>query len=195
MGSRASARRYARALLDVALEQQAAEVVRGELTQAVALLSSHRELRSILAHPAVGAERKKKIVSSLWSGRAQSELVPRLVSLLAERDRIELLPEIEQLYTELWNAQRGVVAAEAESAQPLAAAEQAGLAAALGRAMGKRVELTTRVTPHLLGGVLVKMAGSTYDGTVLGRLRSLRQQLSEDGSVARLTGQETVSEG
>jgi F-type H+-transporting ATPase subunit delta len=195
MISRVSARRYARALLDVALEQEAAETVRGELKEAVTLLSSHRELRSILAHPAVSAERKKKIVSSLWAGRSKSDLVPRLVSLLAERDRIELLPDIEELYLELWNAQRGVVAAHATTAHPLAEPEKAELAEALGRAMGKEVELTTHVEPDLLGGVLVNMAGRTYDGTVLGRLKSLRHHLAQEGNIARPAGPETVSEG
>jgi F-type H+-transporting ATPase subunit delta len=195
MISRTSARRYARALLDVAVEKQAVETVRDELQEAVALLSSHRELRSILAHPAVSAERKKKIIASLWAGRSSSDLVPRLVSLLAERDRIELLPDIEDLYLELWNAQRGVLAAQATTAQPLAEDEKAGLAEALGRAVGKRVELTTRLEPALLGGVLVRMAGRTYDGTVLGRLKSLRHHLAEEGNVARLEGRGTVSEG
>ena len=193
--SRVSARRYARALLDVALEKQAAETVRDELSEAVALLASHRELRSILAHPAVGAERKKKIISSLWSERSKSDLVPRLIALLAERDRIELLADIQALYLELWNAHRGVVAAEATTAQPLAANEKTRLAEALGRAMGKEVELTTHVSPELLGGVLVTMAGRTYDGTVLGRLRTLRHHLAEEGSVGRPASQETISEG
>jgi F-type H+-transporting ATPase subunit delta len=159
----------------------------------VSLLESHAELHTILTHPAVSAERKGRIASEVWVDRTGTELVPRLMALLAERDRVELLPGIEEIYSELWNAQRGVVSAEAATAQHLSPQETQSLAQALGRAVGKEVELVTRVEPELLGGVLVKMQGRTYDGTVRGRLRSLRRHLGQEAGVPRVAA--AVPEG
>ena len=90
---------------------------------------------------------------------------------------MELLPAIEESLGVLWNAQRGVMAAEAVSAVALDEAQTRAVAEALRKATGKDVELQTRTDPALLGGILVKMAGRTYDGTVRGRLRALRQRL------------------
>jgi F-type H+-transporting ATPase subunit delta len=174
--ARVAARRYARALLDVVLQQGDPEALRGELRQALATLEGHKELRSALEHPALSSEAKRKVVDAVWGGRA-SKVMARLLGLLAERGRMGLLPAIEESFSALWNAHRGVVAAEAVSAVPLDEGQTRAVAEVLRRATGKDVELQTRADPALLGGLLVKMAGRTYDGTVRGRLRALRQRL------------------
>jgi F-type H+-transporting ATPase subunit delta len=169
-------RRYARALLDVALQQGDPEALRSELREAAALVDAQKELRSALEHPALKAEAKRKLVEAVW-GRAGSKLLSRLLGLLAERGRIGLLPAIGESFSALWNAHRGVVAAEAVSAVPLDEAQTRALAETLRRATGKEVELRARTDQALVGGLLVRMEGRTYDGTVRGRLRALRQRL------------------
>lgn len=171
-----AARRYARALLDVALQQGDPEALRRELRETAALLAAQKDLRSALEHPALSAEAKKKVIGAVWGTRA-SPILRRLLGLLADRGRIALLGAIEGSFTALWNAHRGVVAAEAVSAAALDEAQTRAVAETLRKATGKDVELATRVEPALLGGLMVKMAGKTYDGTVRGRLRGLRQRL------------------
>ena len=171
-----AARRYARALLDVVQQQGDPQSVRRELREATALLAAQNDLRTALEHPALPAEGKRKVVEAVW-GRGASPLIVRLLTLLAERGRIGILPAIEDSFSALWNAQRGVVTAEAISAVALDEAQTRAVAEALRKATGKDVELQTRTDPALLGGILVKMAGRTYDGTVRGRLRALRQRL------------------
>ena len=95
-----------------------------------------------------------------------------------ERGRLGLLPAIATTYGQLWNAARGVLPAEATSAQPLNEEQRAAVQRALGRATGRDVELTTAVDPDVLGGLLVRMGGQVYDGTVRGRLRALRERLT-----------------
>jgi F-type H+-transporting ATPase subunit delta len=115
-------------------------------------------------------------VAAVWK-KSGVELLRRLLTLLAERNRMELLPEIHRRFTELWNAHRGVVTAEAVAAQPLPAAEARRLADALQRATRREVDLRSSVDPDVLGGVLVRMEGRVYDGTVRARLRALRARL------------------
>jgi F-type H+-transporting ATPase subunit delta len=180
---RALARRYARALLEVATGpsrpgRAGPERLRAELDGAAELLRRHRALRLVLTHPAVSAEKKRRVASAVWGRAGASELLLRLLDLLASRDRVELLAEIGREFADAWNAARGRVAAEALCAAPLEAAEAAALREALGRLSGLAVELRERVDPALLGGLLVRMEGRTYDGTVRTRLRALRRQLA-----------------
>jgi F-type H+-transporting ATPase subunit delta len=175
-GERGAARRYARALLDVAVQQGDPEAVRRELRETTALLAAQAELRSALLSPALPGEARKKLVEAVW-GRRASNLMARLMALLAERGRIGLLETIEESFGAMWNAHRGAVSAEAVSAVPLDEAQTRALAETLRRATGKDVELRTRTEAALLGGLVVKMAGRTYDGSVRGRLNALRARL------------------
>ena len=177
-GAPGTARRYARALLDVALQKGEAEALSGELQQMVSLLGAHKDLSALLANPAVSAERKRKLVSAVAQQAKASELLTRLLVLMGERDRLDLLPMVGAAYTKMWNAHRGVVPAEAVSATPLDETQTRAVARALGAATGREVDLHARVDPRLLGGMLVKMEGRTYDGSVRARLTALRRTLA-----------------
>jgi F-type H+-transporting ATPase subunit delta len=170
-----AARRCARALLELALAQKAGEAVRKGLRDSVAVLAAQAELKVVLLHPAVGIDKKRAVVDQIWKG--EHDLVRRLVILLAERERLDLLPEVERVFSKLWNAQRGVVAAEALSVQPLDDTQRRSLVEALRKLTGREIELTSSVAPEILGGLLVRMEGKVYDGSVRGRLRALRQHL------------------
>jgi F-type H+-transporting ATPase subunit delta len=177
-GSPATARRYARALLDIALEKGSAEALRDELAAMVALVAAHPDLAALLAHPAVSAERKRKVIGAVAAGARASELMTRLLTLMGERDRLPLLPLVSAAYAKLWNAHRGVVAAEAVSATPLDEPQARAVREALAAASGRTVDLTARVDPRLLGGMLVHMEGRIYDGSVRARLLALRRTLA-----------------
>jgi F-type H+-transporting ATPase subunit delta len=171
-----TARRYARALLDVAREQGTGDATNQTLRQAADLLAGNAALASVLAQPALAIERKRAVLREVFAGSGET-LVGRLVELLTERGRLELLPNVADAFTEAWNAARGVVTAQAVTAAPLTQGQQERLAAALSAAAGAAVELKAAVDPSLLGGVRVTMAGRIYDGTVRGRLQGLRRHL------------------
>jgi F-type H+-transporting ATPase subunit delta len=177
---RALARRYARALLDVAGREgtDAILALRDELRAFSPLVSGHAGLRRALLHPGLGAEPRRRVLAALADRAGASLLLRRLLQLLVSRDRVGLLPDIAETYAELANTARGVSSVEAASAVALTDAQSRALAAALGGA----VELRTRVEPALIGGLLVRMGGRTYDGTVRTRLAVLRRRLAASGS-------------
>ena len=175
-----AARRYARALLEVALEEGEADSTRDALRRADELLSHQPELQAALTHPAVAVDRKKAIAREVFGQQGADDTLMRLIDLLIARGRLELLPAIERAYTTEWNAKRGMVLAEAVTAEGLTPAQQERLSQALAAASGRGVELTTAVDPRVLGGVRVTMGGRIYDGTVRGRLESLRRHLEKD---------------
>jgi F-type H+-transporting ATPase subunit delta len=176
-GAQGPARRYARALLEVATAQKLdLAALATELTQAAAALEGSHELQRALTHPALPVERRKKVAQAVFQGA--SPLFARLLDLLLERDRLGMVSDVARLYTLLWNEERGVLTAEAVTAVALAPEQKGALGKALANATGKKVELSARVDPSLLGGVLVRMGGRTYDGTVRARLQALRDTLS-----------------
>jgi F-type H+-transporting ATPase subunit delta len=173
-----AARRYARALLEVAFTRPDGDPggLRRELEQAAAQLEQSADLQDALDSPALPAESKLRVMGAVWP--QSSPLMRRLLEMLVERGRTALLGAIAAAFADLWNAARGVVPAQATSAVPLAPEQQEAITRALGRVTGKDVELSTSVDPELLGGLQVRMAGQVYDGTVRGRLRALRAHLA-----------------
>jgi len=174
-----AARRYARALFDVTRESGDPAAVRSELDAIASLLAGNRPLRSLLANPAVPSRVKKKLLSGLRKRLDWSDVVHRLLEMLVDRGRSGMLPALSQAYTRHWNDSRGVVAAEAVSATALAPAQQKALGRAIREATGREPDLVNAVDPSLLGGVVLRMGGRTYDGSVRSHLRALRRQLAE----------------
>jgi F-type H+-transporting ATPase subunit delta len=176
----ALARRYARALIDVATEGADPAALRQELQYAARLLRENAELRAALSHPAVGAERKRGIVEGVWPGRA-SVILRRLLLLLVERGRLEIIETVASEYGRLWNDQRGVASAEVASAVALDARQHEAITGGLRAALGRGVEVGVSVDPQILGGLRVRVGGVTYDGSVRNRIEALRSRLLRPG--------------
>jgi F-type H+-transporting ATPase subunit delta len=151
--------------------------LRDELRAFVPQLDVHPQLRRALAHPALAAEQKRRLMLALADAAQVTPLVKRLLELLSTRDRLALLPDVVEAYAELYGAAHGVVAAEAISAVPLAEEQRKALEAALKGAYSG-VELRTRVDPALVGGLVVRAFGRTYDGSVREHLAALRRRLA-----------------
>jgi len=175
------ARRYARALLDVANEggRRGVLALRDELRAFVSQLDKP-QLKRALAHPALGAEPKRRLMLALAKAAKLKPLAKRLVELLSTRDRLSLLPDVAEAFAELANAAHGVVAAEVTSAVPLGAVQKKALEAAL-KGSGASVELITTVEPALVGGLVVRAFGRTYDGSVREQLKALKRRLATAG--------------
>ena len=183
--SRPIARRYSRALLEAAKEPArekdtrapSADALASDLRESAALLEKTPELKQALFDPLLSAARKRALVEAVWAKAGASPLLLRLLGLLVQNARLDLLPEIEAAFRAAWNAERGVVEAEAVTAVALADGQKDAIAKALSAISGLGVDLETRLDPKVLGGVLVKMAGKSYDGTVRGRLKALKSRL------------------
>jgi F-type H+-transporting ATPase subunit delta len=174
------ARRLAQGLLDAVLGQAGdGAVARERLRLARELLEQCPEARQLLENPRVPREAKEKVFAALSGSSGESDLAVRLVRILAARQALELVSGIEQSFVALWNARRGAVAAEVVSPTTLDPRIVEELRLALERASKKTVELTTAVDPQLMGGVVVRFAGRTLDGSVRGRLAALREQLRQ----------------
>ena len=180
MTSRAAAARNARSVFDVARAEQAdLERVDRELTDFAALVSGNELLQRVLTNPAVPAPRKRSVVQELLA-RPPGLLTPvaKLLLLLAERDRLILLPELAETYRNRLMDHLKVVRAEVVTAQPLAADRAAALQRGLANATGRQVRLETRVDPEILGGAIARIGSTVYDGSITRKLEKMKEALS-----------------
>lgn len=174
--SPAAARRYARALLDVALRQGQAEGVNAALASLARLLRGNKELMGVLQRPTVPAAKKKAIIRSVLGGA--EGLAADFLDILVDHGRIVDAPDVAAAFDAHWNAHRNVARAQIVSARELGETEIGSLKAALEKLTGSGIEAQTRVDPEIVGGVVVSVAGLTYDGSVRTQLESLRTRLT-----------------
>jgi F-type H+-transporting ATPase subunit delta len=180
MTIQASANRYAKALLDVAVKQ--ADPVRAEqdLAALAALFEAHDELRRPLTNPVVPVQAKRAVVEQLTGRLQSSPPVAKLVALLADRDRLELMPALLLAYRERLMEHQNVVRAEVVSAIPLAPDRAAALRQKLAAMTGRTVTMETRVDQAILGGLVARVGTVVYDGSVATQLAKMKERLSEN---------------
>jgi F-type H+-transporting ATPase subunit delta len=180
MTSRAAAIRYARALFDVARSEGLdLQRVDRELSEFSSLVRSSETLQRALTNPAVPAPRKRAVVEEIVS-RVGDLLGPvaKLLLMLAERDRLVLLPELVEAYRSRLMDHQNVVRAELVTAETLSEDRMAALRGGLARATGREVQLTARVDPGILGGAVARIDSTVYDGSITRQLEKMREALT-----------------
>jgi F-type H+-transporting ATPase subunit delta len=178
MTSRTAARRYAKALLDVASKEADVAQVGQEVDAFNAMLQQHATLNSLLMNPAVPAPRKRAAMAELTKLARVSTVVAKLLVLLAERDRLMLLNDLAAAYRDMLMERQNVVRAEVTSASPLPAARTQAIENRLAAITGKRVSMVTHVDPGIVGGVVARVGSTVYDASIATQLKKIRERLT-----------------
>ena len=180
MTSRASAMRYARALFDVASKEGAdLTALERDLSAFTSLVAGHEGLGRVLANPAIPAVRKRGVVEQLLARAQVSPILNKLLLMLAERDRLALLPELSTAFQQRLREHARVVRAEVVTAIALPPDRVAALEQSLAQASGRQVQLEARVDPAILGGAVTRVGSTVYDGSVTRQLEKMKAALIE----------------
>jgi F-type H+-transporting ATPase subunit delta len=180
MTSKTAAKRYARALFDVVVKEQSSlPQVEQELAGFVGLLTEHPTLGNVLLNPAVPAPRKRAAVVELTTRAGMLPILAKLLALLAERDRLVLLTDLLAEFRARMLDQQQVVSVEVTTALPLSDEHARAIERSLGRATSRTVSLQTRIDAAIVGGMVARVGGTVYDGSVARQLQRLRQRLVE----------------
>jgi len=172
------ARRYALALYEEAESAGRAEAVTAGVEAVRESLAGSRELERLFASPAVPAERKEAVLERLFEGRVDPLLV-RLMRMLVRKGREAELPSVVRAYAALRDERLGLTEAHVRTALPLDPGDAAALTAALERTTGRKVRLRIEVEPELLGGLVVRVGDTVYDGSARHQLEQLRAQFAQ----------------
>ena len=177
MPSRASAARYARALFDVALKESDPVQVERDLAALAGLMSQNPELHSALTNPAIPVSAKHQITDTLATRLNMAKPAHKLLLLLADRDRLAMMTDLLDVYRERLMEHQQIVRAEVTTAAPLGPDRIAQLQTKLAGMTGRKVEMRTKVDPSIIGGVVTRIGGTVYDGSLATQLAKLRDKL------------------
>ena len=178
MTSRGAAKRYAKALFDVASKEADIQQVGRELAGFAQLVAGHEGLARVLVNPAIPAVRKRGVVEQLFAqGGTLTPVLSKILLLLAERDRLLLLPEMAKAYEALLMAHAKVVRAELTTAVALPADRVRALQQGLANMTGSQVQLEARIDPKIIGGAVARIGSRVYDGSVTTQLQKVKERL------------------
>lgn len=170
---------YARAFADVVFDQglDAARAV-AALRNIATLFQESIELRRVWENPAVPADQKRKLLDAMVKREGMEKPVRNLIAVLIDHRRLPFLPRIvEQLEKEL-DDRLGFAEAQISSARELGDPERRVLESQLAKVTGKKVRAHYGLDPSLLGGAVIRVGSTIYDGSVKGQLEKIKEAIS-----------------
>jgi len=173
------ARRYARAVLEIGTANGNLDKIGADLRSLAKAMHDSAELMTALTNPAIRRADRRRVIDGLLSRIGAVPHTQNLVYLLLDGERMSSLPAISREVDVMIEAKAGRLAAEVTSARPLDAGQLSQIVTALEKLSGKKVAITHREDPNLLGGVVAKLGDTVYDGSLRTQLRTLRDELTK----------------
>ena len=170
--------RYAHAFASVAasshLDTAAAQQ---QLSDFSATLAGSRELREVLMNPSIPADQKLKVLDAIAGRIGMFRQVRNFIAVIMDHQRLHELSEILDEYRSVADEQSHMTEAEITSAHPLNDQDRAELETQVAKLAGGRVRATYHQDPTLLGGAVVRIGSTVYDGSIRAQLQQLKQKL------------------
>jgi F-type H+-transporting ATPase subunit delta len=168
---------YARALFEVAKEQQKLDTVREQLAQFADALNESHDLRVFFFSPYFSTEEKKDGLHRALEGA--DPVIVNFLETLLERHRMPVIFRIRDQYERLWDEENQLLPVEVTSAVDLDDATVRSIGERIGEQTGQHVELTSKVDPSILGGIVLRVGNSILDASIKHRLDQLRKHVAQ----------------
>ncbi len=181
------ARRYAKALFEIAVEDHAVDRIAGDLDGLGEALRSSKELRDHLVSPAYATRLRRETLCAVADKLGTGEEVKNLAQLMIDRNRMELFAELTAMFRNMMDDARGQVRGAIETAQPLSDEQVKAIQAKLATMTGREVLLSVRERPELIGGIVARVGNTVFDASLKTRLDTLTRAMTE--------GARTMTEG
>ena len=173
--------RYARALDEVVLEKKLSrEDVKRQLVDFLDTFAASNELREVLKNPSLPEEGKLRVLDALAARLGMDDTVRNFLAAVTHHQRLPELPEIMEAYLQRADADGGIAEAQVITARPLDEAGRRALEESiLQLSGGTSVRASFQEDPRLLGGAVIRLGSTVYDGSVRGQLEQMRQRMLE----------------
>jgi F-type H+-transporting ATPase subunit delta len=174
---KALAERYAGALVDVAIENKQADQVKQELADFAARVRESPDLQAFLANPSIARMAKHSAIEAIVTRMGASRTLRNYLFVIVDQRRAGMLIEIQEAFSRLLDARQGITQAKVTSATELTAQERAELGAALAKLTGEKVQAHYTTDAALIGGSVVQIGSTIYDGSVRTQLERMRARM------------------
>jgi len=173
------AKRYARAMLEVAVQQRNFSVVLQELELFTKQLREVPLLQKLFLNPAIPHEKKISVLEQLSARLKFQTVTVNFLNTLIQRDRLNLLDQMIVSAEQQFLEQQGILVVEVITAKRLLPDEETKLTARLEVFTGKKVQLENKLDPSMIGGVVTRIGTTLYDGSVQAQLQQLKARIQE----------------
>ncbi|HLS23905.1 MAG TPA: F0F1 ATP synthase subunit delta [Pseudogracilibacillus sp.] len=171
------AKRYAEALFQLAQEKEIADQLISELGTVKEVFEDNEEFVEFLSHPRIPLEKKKEMIDEAF--KSFDRTVLNTLKMLAERHRLTEVAAIVDHYVYLYNEARGIATATVYSVRPLTDDEKASLENSFKKKLNMdSITFTNKIDESLLGGVKIQIGNTIYDGSISGKLNTLKNRLT-----------------
>jgi len=171
------AKRYARAFFDIASEDKLFEKYYEELSGFALIVQGDKNLKEFLANPVFDQAEKKQVVEAIIQKVKMSDMTANFLKLLVDKKRIGMLAEISDYYRELMDEVLKRVRVSLKTAFPLPADVTAEIKQGLEKMTGKQTEVTIEEDSSLMGGIVIRVGDTLYDGSIKTQLSNIRNLL------------------
>ena len=172
-------KRYAKAFFEIAANEKKLEAFYAELSSFSSMITQNKALKEFLANPIIEQDNKKAVVEKLISKLKFSNLTVNFIKLLVDKRRIDALSDIETCYRQLMDEALKTVRINVKTAFPLSGKMQEFITSNMEKITGRKAEITVETVPDLLGGVVIGVGDTLYDGSVRTQLNNMRNLLGE----------------
>jgi len=171
------AKRYAKALFAVSQEEGKSEIYRETLNVLGDFLQQHPEAMDALTNPLYPMELKEKVMTQLIGALQASQFMANFLNLVVQKKRADILPEIAAEFQALVDAAENVSRGTLTTASQIPGDLQAKVQATMENITGKKVILTTRIDPSIIGGIVAKVGDLVMDGSIKTQLAGLNESI------------------
>ena len=168
---------YARSLFEVAQEQGKLDDVREQLGEFADALAANQEMQVFFFSPYFSTPEKEDGLAKVVTGA--EPIVENFLTLLLEKHRMPTVFAVRRVYDELWQRENKLLPVEITSAIELDKQTVKHIGDRIGEETGQKIELSERVDPDILGGLVVRVGNSIIDASIRARLDSLRKQVAK----------------
>ena len=178
--------RYAKSLLDLAVEQNQLDTVYADIKLLRAIMKGNPDFVSVLKSPVINNDKKEQIINSILNGRV-SNVSTLFIQLLVRKTRESNLPEIVKAFVEQYNKLKDIHHVKITTAIPLSAeGEQVILNKVRSNSSIQNIELETAVDEDIIGGFKLEVGGKLVDATVLRDLNDVKKQFKNNEYIQQL---------
>jgi len=177
MKSTKAAIRYAKALLEMSIEQKVIDLVSFDMTRILNVAESSRDFISFLNSPIIKTDKKIAVISKLFVNL--HPLTAGFIALIVKNGRSQMLPNIAAGYTSLLESHRGIVSGSITSAVALDAQSRKKIMDKLAATFKGELQLTEKIDPALIGGFIITIGDNQIDASVSSKIKNLRQELTK----------------